>query len=165
MSAPVLLALDVATRMGWCLGEIDGNAPTFGALRLAPEGASSSAVFGGAFKWVADTVRVHKVNRIVMEAPLDPRHLGPMTTRATGLRLIGLPAVVEAAAYLCGIHSIHEVRADKVRFDLLGVRVKKANAKGKVMAGVQALGFDCTDDDAADALALWLHACKEMQAK
>ena len=163
MSAPVILALDLATRFGWCVGELDSGGPDFGAERFAPEGASSSAVFAGAFKWTAETIQARNVNRVVIEAPLDPRHLGPKTTRDTGLRLIGLPAVVEAACYLCGIRSIHEIRADAVRFKLLGKRVKKAEAKGLVIDGVQARGFDCSDPDAADALALWLHACSEMR--
>jgi len=163
MSGPVILSLDLATRFGWCVGKLDSGEPEYGAQRFAPEGAPSAAVFAGAFKWTAETIQAHGVNRVVIEAPLDPRHLGPKTTRDTGLRLIGLPAVIEAAAYLCGIRSIHEARADAVRFKLLGRRVKKADAKSLVMAGVQARGFDCTDPDAADALAIWLHACGEMR--
>lgn len=163
MSGPVVLSLDLATRFGWCCGPVDSGEPEFGAQRFAPEGASSAAVFAGAFKWTAEMIQSRKVNRVVMEAPLDPRHLGGRTTRQTGLRLIGLPAVVEAACYLCGVREITEARADKVRFDILGRKVKKAEAKGLVMAGVQARGFDCTDPDAADALAIWLHACNVMR--
>lgn len=160
MSGPVILALDLATRFGWCCGELDSGGPEFGGGLFAPEGSKSGAIFGAAFKWTAEMIQTRNVNRVVIEAPLDPRHLGSKTTRATGLRLIGLPAVVEAASYLCGVRDFVEVRADQVRFNIVGRKVKKADAKGLVMAGVKARGFDCEgDDDAADAVAIWLHYC------
>lgn len=151
-----ILFLDLATRTGWCEG-VPGGKPTFGSTLFAPEGAGSGAIFGGAFKWLAERCQSTRYRAIYIEAPLDPRHMGNRTTRMVGLRLIGLPAVMEAAAYLCKQYVFEEVRADDVRLTLLGYRPKAAEAKQAVMKGLKALGFDVDDPDAADALAGWLH--------
>ncbi len=153
-----ILFLDLATKFGWCEGA-PGKEPTFGSERFAPEGAGSGAVFGGAFKWMAQRCQATAYRQIVIEATLDPRHMGGRTTRDTGLRLIGLPAVIEAAAYLCKVYDFHEARADDIRLFLIGKRPKKAEAKQLVMAKLQALGHDVRDPDAADALAGWLYSC------
>lgn len=153
-----ILFLDLATRYGFCDGE-PGKRPFFGAARFAPEGANSSAVFGGCFKWVAERCQVAKPKTIVYEAPLDPRHMGPKTSRDVGLRLIGLPAVVEAAAYLCGVWDVREARADDIRLFLINKRPRADEAKRLVMAKLQAMGYEVNDPDAADALAGWLYAC------
>jgi hypothetical protein len=153
-----ILFLDLATKSGFADGE-PGKKPYFGSMRFAPEGAGSGAIFGGCFKWIAERCQTFKPKTIVYEAPLDPRHVGPKTTRDTAMRLIGLPAVVEAAAYLCGVWDVREARADDVRLFLLGMRPKKDEAKRLVMAKLRALGYDVDGPDAADALAGWLYAC------
>lgn len=164
MSGPVILALDLATRFGWCVGELDSGSPDFGAGHFAPEGAKNDAIFGGAFKWTVELLQAHRVNRVRIEQPLDPRHLGKMTNRATFERLYGIPAAVRAACYLCKCYDIEDVPAAKVRASLGLKGVKKAEWKERVMWAVQARGFECEDNDAADALALWLHSCEAMRA-
>ncbi len=153
-----ILFLDLATTFGFCEGA-PGEKPTFGAMRFAPEGSPSSAVFAGCFKWVAERCQAFKPKTIVVEAALDPRHVGQKTTRDTAMRLIGLPAVVEAAAYLCGVWDIREARADDVRLHVIGRRLKKAEAKQVVIQKMRELGFEVSDPDAADALAGWDYAC------
>lgn len=153
-----ILFLDLATKFGWCEGT-PGKEPTFGTERFAPEGSGSGAVFGGAFRWMAQRCQATAYRQIVIEATLDPRHLGDRTTRETGLRLIGLPAVIEAAAYLCKVYEFHEARVDDIRLFVVGKRLKKAEAKAKVIARIQSLGFDVADPDVADAVAGWLYSC------
>ena len=160
MSGPVILSLDLATRFGWCVGELDSGQPDFGAGHFAPEGSGDDAIFGGAFKWTAEIIQQRKVNRVRIEQPLDPRHLGKMTNRRTFERLYGIPAAVRAACYLCRVYDIEYVPASKVRASLGLKGVKKDQWKERVMWAVQARGFDCHDNDAADALAIWLHACE-----
>lgn len=152
-----VLALDLATTFGWCEG-VPGEKPIFGEQRFAPAGADSSAVFAGAIKWVAERCSAFKPSILIYEAPLDPRHLGPKTTRDTALRLIGLPACVEGTAYLSGVYDIREARADDVRSFLLGTRPKKADAKRMVMDRLKLLGHEVKGDNEADALAIWLYA-------
>lgn len=153
-----LLFLDLATKFGWCEGE-PGGKPIFGSERFAPEGSGSGAVFGGAFKWTFTRCQAFRPKTIVVEAALDPRHLGSKTTRDTAMRLIGLPACIEGAAYLCGVYDVREARADDIRYFLLGQKVKKAEAKRLVIGKLRDLGYDVSDPDAADALAGWLYAC------
>ncbi|MEW5421923.1 hypothetical protein [Amorphus sp. 3PC139-8] len=154
-----ILFLDLATRMGWCEGK-PGGAPKWGAEFFAEEGSDNPAVFAGAFRWVVKRLEASPRPRtIVYEAPLDPRHMGQRTTRATGLRLIGLPACVEAAAYLMRLYDVQEARADDIRRFVLGRRAKKAEAKPLVIRAVTNLGFPTNDPDAADAIAGWLYAC------
>lgn len=154
-----ILFLDLATRTGWCEG-VPGGEPTYGSTLFAPEGAGSGAIFGGAFKWLAERCQKTRYRKIIIEAPLDPRHMGNRTTRMVGLRLIGLPAVMEAAAYLCKVYDFEEVRADDIRIGLLGHRPVAAKAKQEVMAALNALGYPVSDPDAADALAGWLHSSR-----
>lgn len=165
MDKPAILAMDIATRTGWCYGRLDSGQPDYGSFRVAAEGAKSDDAFAGAFRWVANFMGEHEVNRFVIEATLDPRHLGDKTTRETGIRLIGLAASCRAAARLCGCHTFVEHRADKVRFSILGKRVKKADGKEPILWAVKARGFDCgDDDDAADAVAVWLYDCAQIRS-
>lgn len=158
MPGPILF-LDLATRMGWCEG-VPGGAPQWGAGLFSEAGSESPAIFAGAFRWMADRLgKQPRPRAIVYEAPLDPRHMGRRTTRATGLRLIGLPACIEAAAYLMRVYDVREARADDIRQHVLGRRLKKAEAKPLVIRHVSDLGFPTNDPDAADAIAGWLYAC------
>ena len=154
---PMIMTLDLATRFGFCIGR-PGTMPVFGSDLFAPEKSSSGAIFAGVQKWTAENVQAYNVNEIVYEAPLDPRHL-KKTTRATILRLNGLPACVEGMAHLCKVFAVHEVPAATVRSYLHGKKVRKADAKKLVIDAVQKRGFDCDDPDAADAIAIWLYRC------
>lgn len=153
-----IVFIDLATRAGICDGE-PGKQPRLYSHRWAEEGAPSGAVFAGCWKWTAERCQAFRPRSIVFEAALDPRWLGPKTTRDTAMRLIGLPAVMESAAYLCGVYDVREARADDVRYFLLGKKVKKAEAKNLVIKELRARGYDVTDPDEADALAGWLYAC------
>lgn len=160
MSGPVILTLDLATRFGWCVGELDSGSPEFGSDVFAPDGSGDDAIFAGAFKWTVETMQKHGVNRVRIEEPLDPRQMGKFTNRKTFERLYGIPSAVRAACYLCKCYDVAYVPASKVRADLALKGVKKGEWKQHVMWAVQARGFDCEDNDAADALAIWLYACK-----
>jgi len=156
---PCIAAMDFATVTGFCVGS-PGKKPVFGSQRMGPVGSPDAAVYAAAFKFGADIARDHNVNRVRYEATIDPRHLGPKTTRKTCLRLGGIPAAATAAFYLCQVTDIEEIRAQKVRDWLLGCRPKKDVMKAAVMAAVLERGFDVEgDDNAADAVAIWLHYC------
>jgi hypothetical protein len=164
MTRPILLTVDLATRFGWAIGPV-GGVPEFGAQRTAPEGANDASYFAGMFRWTVGMIRDHGVNRVVFEAPIDPRQLGGKTNRQTGLRLIGLPAVFQAACSLCGVIDPREAKSSDVRKWLLGKvpRQPKGSkdpsfAKDRVAEGLAARGFECLDNDAADALAIWLYS-------
>ena len=152
---PRLLSLDIATKCGYCYGRLDER-PEFGStLYGVPKGSPSGAVFAGALEWSMEIFGAENIHEAVFEETLDPRHL-KQTTKSTMLRLMGLPAVIESVAYLHHVYKFSPINAGKVRFWLLGKRVKKAEAKLLILEAVKALGYDCgDDDDAADAVAIW----------
>lgn len=158
MSGPVILTLDLATRFGWCVGELDSGSPEFGSGLFAPEKSGDDAIFAGAFKWTVEMLKERNVNRVRIEEPLDPRQMGKFTNRKTFERLYGIPSAVRAACYLCKCYDVAYVPASKVRASLGLKGVKKGEWKERVMWAVQARGFLCDDNDAADALAIWLYA-------
>jgi hypothetical protein len=154
-----VLALDLATRFGWCEGEIGGK-PRFGSERCAPSGAASPAVFGGFLKWMGTRMQAFRPNVVAYEAPLAPSLMRGKTTVQTSRILLGLPAITEAVCDRVGIYTVLEARVDDVRQHFLGVRTMRGDeAKRAVMARCRQLGLDPPDDNAADAVALWDYVC------
>ncbi len=153
-----ILFLDVATRTGFCEGA-PGEKPHHGSLRFAPEGSSPEAVAAGAIKWLGQRLQAFRPNVIVVEAPLDPRHMGSKTNVNTAQLLLGLPLVLGGVAHLSGVYDFRSARIDDIRRHLLGHRPGKATAKREVIDRIKALGFSPQDDNAADAISGWLYAC------
>lgn len=150
-----ILALDLATTTGWCVGQAGGK-PTYGSHRIAPQGAGSGEVFGQFLKWLHDMVAVHSPRVIVYEAPLAPSLLRGKTNADTARRLFGLPAITEAIAYRMGVPVILEASVQDVRGHFIGTRNMPGDeAKRAVIARCRQLGYDPQTHDAADALALW----------
>lgn len=159
-----ILFLDVATRTGFCEGA-PGEKPHHGSLRFAPEGSSPEAVAAGAIKWLGQRLQAFRPNVIVVEASLDPRHMGSKTNVKTAQLLLGLPLVLGAVAHLSGVYDFRSARIDDIRRHLLGHRPGRATAKREVIDRITALGFTPQDDNAADAIAGWLYACSIVEPK
>lgn len=162
--------LDLARNAGWCEGEVGGK-PTFGSVRLAPDGSDTPAVFAGLLKFMAGRFEAFRPNVFVYEAPRDPRHMGGKTSAAALRMLIGLPAVAEAVAYTFGIWDIREAEAATIRAH---VYPKGMRPSGKMDAGqlkqavfwqIKKLGYDVEDTDQADAVAGWLFACSILDSR
>lgn len=153
-----ILALDLATQMGWCEGEPGtGARPFSGTHRLAPAGSTPGAVFGGAVDWLATRLTAGRYRMIVYEAPMDPRHM--KTNINTARILLGLPAIVEGIAHQTGHWRVMEASVHDVRKHLLGGRPSKGDAKRAVIERLRVIGYQPADDNEADAIALWLYAC------
>lgn len=161
MTAPVLF-LDLATTTGWCEG-VPGEKPTSGTMRLAPEGSSTAAVFGGMLDFLATRLTAFRYRLIAYEAPMDPRHM--KTNVKTARILLGLPAVVEAVAYQTGHHRLREASVHDVRKFLLGGRPAKGDAKRAVCDRLRVLGYAPKDDNEGDAIAGWLYACAQIDQR
>lgn len=157
MSAGSILAFDLARKMGWAEG-VPGEKPEYGTHSLAPDGSEPMAVFGGMIDFLGRRLQSKRYQMVIYEAPLDPRHMGRKTNLATARMLLGLPAVVEGVAYQMGMFNLREASVDDVRRTVLGIRPKKAEAKIEVMRHLRFLGYEPQDDNAGDALALWLYA-------
>ena len=159
MTTETVLALDLATRFGWCEGEVGGK-PRFGSVRCAPEGAASPAIFGGYLKWLATRFQAFRPHVVAYEAPLPPSVMRGKTNVNTTRILLGLPAITEAVCDRSGIWKVYEARVDDVRQHFLGARtIRGAEAKRAVAARCRQLGLEPPDDNAADAIALWDYVC------
>ncbi len=148
-----ILALDLATRIGWCSGPINGPLH-YGSFRCAPEGSSSAAVFGGAMKWLAERLMAFRPRLIVYEAPIDPRHLKKINAD-TIRRLNGLPSVIEAVAHNFGVWDIREVETGDLKMYWHGKRnIPREQVKRMTMTKMRTLGYEPADEDAADAISV-----------
>ncbi len=154
-----ILALDLASRFGWCRGEIGGK-PIYGSARFAPEGASNAEICSGAIRQVTQMISTFRPRVVVIEAPMAPSQMAGRTTVKVARILLGLPFLVEGIAYSLGVYEIREANVQDVRKHFIGVRtVKGGGAKAVVVDRCRALGDDPQDDNAADAIALWDFAC------
>src|SRR5579864_7006457 len=153
---PIVLALDLASVSGWAVGE-PGSKPLHGSIRFATKGASHEAIFANAFRWMNGMLLAHAPKLVVWEAPM-PTSFKTSNVNTTTL-LYGLPAVIGAAAYLRGGYDIRKANTSDVRNHFIGSNPKRAKAKGLVIRQCCAMGWNCSDDNEADALATWSYMC------
>lgn len=150
-----ILALDIATRLGWAEGE-PGGTPRFGSERLAPDGSSQAAIFAGMIGFLGTRLQAFRPRTIVFEAPELFRLRSGKATRATIEVLFGLPAVMQGVAFRMGVYDLQEATANDVRGFFIGDRkLKRAAAKPAVIAECHRRGWMVRNDDEADACALW----------
>lgn len=155
-----ILCLDLATQTGWCEG-VPGQRPTSGTMRLAPPGARNAECYDSLNQFLDDRLRLTRYRMIVFEAPLPPPHAKGNTNIHTTRRLMGLCEVTEWIAHRHNYfgNSCKEARVDDVRrYVLAGQRPEKGEGKKVVMQRLKAMGYSFTDDNEADAIALWLYA-------
>lgn len=158
MTAPRILAIDAASRMGWAYGPA-GLAPRSGSFDCAKKGASRGAVFSGAGRWITKFLQSDDVDLLVIESPMIAG--GPMP-KATSEILQGLPAVLEFMAFQLGVYQHRRVAVNSVRKHFLGSG-RAEDSKLKTFQKCCALGWiDKEDDDQSfdrsDALAIWSYA-------
>jgi hypothetical protein len=156
----MILALDIATRMGWALGK-PGEVPRAGTVRFGSDDASLWARYAHALTWAIDQF-IHKpgerVTRLVIEDQLNPQ---AFSSKEGAELLYGLPAIIAACAYHRGIYKIERHKVADVRGLFIGRRGLKTNdAKAAVMRRCRQLGWAVGEDhNAADACALWAYDC------
>lgn len=164
--APRILALDLASRTGWACGFPHEDKPRSGSVRFAREGASLGAIYAGCRQWLADFLATEPdVRLIVFEAPMAPQHMAGFTTAHIIRVLIGLCAVVEEYGHAGG-YDVREAKASEVREHFLGTnRIKRKEAKSATIDACNRLGWAPSDDNAADALALWHYQASFLDPK
>src|SRR5687767_13400411 len=102
---PIILALDLATRFGWCEGQI-GGVMSYGSQRCASEGSGPGAIFGGMIKWLVERIQVVRPNIVAFEAPLPPSFNRGKTNVKTTRILMGLAAITEGVCDRSGIFTV-----------------------------------------------------------
>ncbi len=151
-----ILALDIATNTGWAEGDPEALKPHFGSLRLAPEGSDQAALFGGMIGFLGTRFQAFRPRTVVFEAPELFRLKSGKATRKTIEVLFGLPAVASGVCSRYAIHDLQEAAPNDVRGFFIGNRnLKREQAKKAVLAECRRRGWDCANDDEADACAMW----------
>ena len=157
-----ILALDVATTLGWARGRV-GNCPSSGSIRFDGGAArpTDNQVFGAALNWIVALFEQGPLpNILIMEALLPPTAMTGETTTAVRDRLGGLHGIMRGVAHRYGVGEISTVSVGAVRSHFIGDRsLRRAAAKREVLYKCQALGWPARDHNAADACAIWHFAC------
>jgi hypothetical protein len=176
MVAPGALvhAYDIASTTGWAEGTVadlrGGARPRSGSHRFAPVGATRANVLANAMTWFADRLAIPpRPAAIFIEAP-DFFDLGGgkkngvnRTSMETVKLLLGLATLVECVAYKRGVYDVQWVSSASVRRVFLGSgKLKGDVAKREAVLKCRALGWEPSDDNAADALALLVYGFEKL---
>jgi crossover junction endodeoxyribonuclease RuvC len=158
-NTPLILALDIATVCGFARGRV-GEAPVGGSVRFGKPNASNNAVFGHALSWIAKELEPQpRPTILIIESMLSPEARIGHTSADVRDRLAGLHGIVRAVAHLRGIYDISEAGVGQVRAHFIGhSNLKRPEAKRQVILRCAQLGWQASDDNAGDALALWSYA-------
>lgn len=165
----MLLALDQATVLGWACGTA-GAQPMWGSIRF--EGDWPGEVHANFRAWLVRTITDHRPERVCFEKPFIPTPRAPrfaaagtMIPSAPGImmnaltlrRLLYMAGCIEEVCASMGVPDCREVSPAEVEKFLLGKRgLKRAQKKAATMSMIRAMGFDVQDDNAGDAVAIWL---------
>lgn len=152
----MILALDIATNVGWCLGGPDGAAPRFGTLTL-PGGAThaqETRSMRALYDWASPLCKIAKVKVVAIEAPwLAPGRSEHNVTMA--FYLVGAARLAASTADALDVFE----RVQSVRKVFIGQgNLPRDEAKAAVMARCRQLGWSPNNYDESDAGALWYWA-------
>lgn len=151
--APVILALDLATNIGFAYGTPSVR-PKFGTYRL-PSTGDEIGRFAHAFdNWLSDMITMHSPERVVFETSVLPKMTTPMTVR----KLTGLGFHTE---FVCHRREIicNEVNVSTIKKFWAGHGFAK---KPDMIAAARRRDFDVRDDNEADALGLWHYVSEKL---
>jgi crossover junction endodeoxyribonuclease RuvC len=145
-----ILALDLATRTGWARGR-PGQDPTFGRILLHGDKAERYRELRA---WLAP--QLSQVDRVIYESAAVPMLMMGRTNTDAIRFLIGCCEHVEELCH--GVVELYEVRVSAVRVHFIGRNLKRDLAKAQTRRRCEGLGWMVTNDDEADAAALWSYA-------
>lgn len=157
MTAPHILAIDGARRLGWAYGAA-GERPQSGSIECARDGASRGAIFSGAGRWITSFISTHPTDILAIEAPLPGSFMQGQTNAKTATILVGIPAVLEFMAFQLKVYEHIRVNQASVKKWFAGSG--KGDQKAAILAKCRTLGWIGRDDedqsfDRSDALAVW----------
>ena len=153
-----LLALDLASRTGWAFGPIERDQPFFGSQKFSSgrDGARGE-VFANALRWMLQVCKESIPDAVVCEAPLHHALRRGNSREGNDEIAFGLAAVVEAAARVRGVRIMKPAPTIAVRRYFIDANLPREEAKRVTMRRCRTLGIDVSDDNQADAVALWFY--------
>ncbi|MCA1776101.1 MAG: hypothetical protein LC676_10965 [Loktanella sp.] len=151
-----ILFLDLARQTGWASG-VPGGRIASGSVPLASTQASHGATFAALDALLTEWIEEGGYGVVAFEAPMDPRHMGKMTTFKTTRLLLGLTAIAEATCYRLKVRRTVECSVQDVRKHVIGGQPTRGKAKQEVLQHMIRAGHNPRDDNEADAIAGWLY--------
>jgi hypothetical protein len=156
---PLILALDIATRTGWALGEL-GTMPNSSSIRFGNQSTDADVIFKSALCWTEGFVKRVRPDLVIYEAMLPPLAKLGVTSAAVRDRLAGLQGIMRAVCRRYEVGLIVDCNVGDVRQHFIGDRrLKRDPAKREVLRRCAQLGWAACDDNAGDALAIFSYAC------
>lgn len=158
---PGVLALDLATMVGWACGPLPRRPltlieatvqkppqPRSGTFRVALPGAGVGRFLASYGDWLQMMLDEHAPQGICFESPILPKKSNVVTSR----KLIGLAGVTEMMAHDYDIRWVREVAPSSVKLHISGYG---GPGKEHVKQAIMARGWRFADDNESDALAIW----------
>jgi crossover junction endodeoxyribonuclease RuvC len=142
-----IVALDLATKTGWAYGHAHSGFPVFGTYKIDTSADEPGAFYVNFSQWLGGFLDSARAVIVVFESPVLPR----LTRIQTLRRLYWLAGQVEL---FCAYRRIecYEAAPSAVKKSWVGSGAAK---KADMVAMAKARGYNVTDDNQADALALW----------
>lgn len=150
-----ILALDLATVLGWGIGQPSGE-PRWGHLRL--RGESPAAASMELAKWLKPLLREERPRLVAVETPPSPMWKGRQTNAATNRKLNALAVKAEECCLELGIECVHVDAAQWKKLLCGTARVSKDQRPYPPIEALAQRGWQVDDHNAADALGIWLFA-------
>lgn len=150
------LCLDLATKTGWALGS-PGQRPTLGVHDMARAGDHVGRFLNCHKSWMTAALESGTITHVFFELPV----LARVSNIKTLTKLYGLSGVTQMLAreYRLPVQGYQSTTIKKV------MTGSGRADKDQMVAAARARGFNPQDDNAADALGLFLTAVKEHAAE
>jgi hypothetical protein len=155
-----VLALDLASRVGWAYGCPGDRQPLCGAWILPPSDAGDHGrKFAAMENELEDLLVIYRPVLILVEAPLPPTAVSNASTWAHQL---GLSAIAASSAYRHDIR-FRQQAASTIRLEILGTcRFPGGDPKDAIMDYCAGRGWTVPNHDAGDACITWLYGCHHL---
>lgn len=151
-----ILALDVASTLGWARGPIGPDGPRCGSVRFGKAGASQLAICGHALEWAVDTIKPPLPDIVAIEDLLPP-HVTRGKSNTDHDLLAHLHGIVMGVCFMRGVYKVNKYPVMTIRRHFIDLSAcGRGEAKHMVVTKCKSLGWlEAADDDAADACACW----------
>jgi len=162
---PLVVAFDIATSTGVCLGRVGDRTPRVTTWDLRAVGPSRARRLLYFSDLCDEFFSRHKIDVLRYEAPMHIAVASTIgTSEETMLLLRGMIGVLECCGARASIFDINSFVVQDARGHLLGRRTfpkskGKSTAKAAVMKMAKALGVDCKNDNESDAFCGWSYTC------
>ena len=156
-----ILALDLATNIGWCYGPPAQSPKEFGHYKLGNRGWGRARKYRLFREWLPMLMLTHKPGLVVFESAAATSTFSGRTTIDNVKWLIGICEHLEEMAY--ENYELREARVSDVRNYFIGHNPKREIAKRKTVQKCRDYGWDVQTDDEGDACALWTYQVSRLR--